>query len=72
MVAVDHHLSGLGQPAHRLPFPHGLVAVDVVEDAGLKDEEGAVDPLIDMLRLFVETRDAVAVDGEMAEPAGRR
>src|SRR5687768_7311788 len=70
MVAVGHHLPSLGQPSHRLPLPHGFVAVDVVEDAGLKDEEGAVDPLIDMLGLLIETRDAVAVDGEVAEPAG--
>src|SRR5215213_2314440 len=60
-VLVRHQLPVAGQLLHGLFFPLGGVAVDVVEDGRLEDEEGAVDPALAGLRLLAELGDAVAL-----------
>src|ERR1019366_2038305 len=43
-MTIRHQLTIPGEPLERLLFKMCLVAVDVVEDLGLEDEEGAVNP----------------------------
>ena len=68
---MRHELAFGRQSAQRLAFPLGLVAGDVLEHAGLKDEEGAVDPLVRVDRLFPECGDPVAGEGKAAEARRR-
>ncbi len=52
-------------------LPVGGVAIDVVEDARLQDEEGAVDPAFAELGLLGEFVHAVAFEFQVAEAGGR-
>jgi hypothetical protein len=70
-VPVGHELAVAGQAFQRLPLPDGVVALDVVEDARLQDEEGAVDPALAELWLLGEAAYLIALQVEAAEPGGR-
>src|SRR3954465_10021160 len=70
-MAVGGQLAVVGQALERLALPDRLVALDVVEDAGLEDEEAPVDPAAVAGGLLAERLDAVALERERAEAAGR-
>ena len=44
----------------------GIIALDVVEDAWLHDEKGAIDPAFTNLGLFVKVSDPIAIKLKMA------
>src|SRR5665213_2617043 len=59
------------EPLERLAFPHRVVAVDVVEDAGREHEVAAVDPGAVPVRLLVERDDLLFLQSHRAEASGR-
>src|SRR3712207_9130358 len=71
VVAVGHQLAVARQVLQRLLLELGAVALYVVEDLRLADEEGAVDPPFAGLRLFVEHCDRVATHLQVPEPRRR-
>src|SRR5262245_40378705 len=54
-MLVGNEFTVRGQFLQWRPFPHDVVARDVIEYSRLKDEEGAVDPAVAMFRLLAET-----------------
>ncbi len=56
----------------RLSLEVRVLAVDVVEDLRLEDEEAAVDPALAELRLLGELDHLVAVELDVAEARGWR
>ena len=70
-MAVGHELAVGGEALHRLSLPLRVVAVNVVEHAGLEHEEPGVDPPFRGLRLLRELDHAIAVEPQVPE-AGRR
>ena len=55
----------------RVGLEAGVVAVEVVEQGRLEDEEAAVDPALADLRLLGELGDQIAVEHQAAEPRRR-
>jgi len=53
-VPEGHELLIGGQPLERFEFEAGGVAVQVIEDSRLEDEESTVDPALAGLRLLIE------------------
>src|SRR6185437_15849817 len=71
VVLVGHELAVARQAFQRLALEQRGIAVDVIEDARLENEEGAVDPCLTRERLLVEARHAVAVELQAAEARRR-
>src|SRR5688500_19120527 len=68
-MAPGAELAVVREALHRLTLPHGRIAFDIVEDAGLEHEESAVDPGVVALGLLAEASDAghVQVQGDRPE-----
>jgi hypothetical protein len=70
-VAESHQLTVARQPFERFFLEVRCVVVDVIEDLGLQDKEGAVDPTFTGLGLFREFGNRVAVEFEVSEARRR-
>src|SRR4051794_34794344 len=70
-VPVGGQLAVIRQALKGLALPDRLVALDVVEDAGLEDEEAPVDPATVAGGLLAERLDPVSLERERTEAAGR-
>ena len=64
-------MSIAGQTLQRLLLPMGAIAVDVIENFRLKDEECAVDPTLFGLRLFGKLDNLVSLHFEVAKAGCR-
>ena len=62
VMEIDAELAVRGEPFHRLAFPDGRIALDIVADLGRQHEEAAVDPAAVAERLFLEPGDPIALD----------
>ena len=72
-MQIGRELPTPGQPLQGLPFPNGVVALDVTENAGRADEKPAVHPGAIAVRFLLEGLHPVPGDPQRPEsPRGLR
>jgi len=66
-MSVCRELPGFSQSGKRRMLEDGVIAVDVIEDFGLEDEESAVDPTLASLRFLIEPNDEIILELQSAK-----
>ena len=64
---VSHQLLALRQRLQWSAFESGVIAVDILQHPRFEHEEGPIDPAFPGRGFFLERRDAIILDGQMAE-----
>jgi hypothetical protein len=67
-VPVAHELMLFGKSFDWLSFPHGFIAINVVNGLTLKDIEAAIDPTFFAMRLFLKVDDVILIEHKPPKP----
>ena len=63
-MPIAHQLTISRELQDRIPLPHSLIAVNVIDGLGLKDIETTVDPAFLAMRFFLEVNDVIVIEHE--------
>lgn len=70
-MPIAHQLIISRELQDRIPLPHSLIPVNVINGLRLKDIEATVDPAFLAMRFFLEVHDVIVIEHEPSE-SGRR
>ena len=70
-MPISHQLIISRELQDRIPLPHSLISLNVVNGLRLKDIETAVDPAFFAMRFLLEVNDVIVIEYEPSE-SGRR